>query len=116
MIAAVARVGRSLPPDAKRMSVGVGVNVGEVVFGAMGARERMDFTVIGDAVNLGARLCSAASPGEVIVTATVRERVGDRPGIAFEPRDPIEVKGKRAPIEIFNATTARSATVVPSRR
>lgn len=116
MIAAVARVGRSLPPEAKRMSVGVGVNVGEVVFGAMGARERMDFTVIGDAVNLGARLCSAAAPGEVIVSAAVREQVGERPGIAFEVREPIEVKGKRAPIEIYRATAAHSATVAPTRR
>jgi class 3 adenylate cyclase len=83
--------------------VGVGVNVGEVVLGAMGSAERMDFTVIGDAVNLGARLCSAAQKGEVIVSAAVRDAVGESPGLAFEPLEPIQVKGKKDRVAIFRA-------------
>lgn len=83
--------------------VGVGVNVGEMVLGAMGASERMDFTVIGDAVNLGARLCGAAGRAEVIVSAEVARAVEGDGALALEPMDPITVKGKRDPVAVFRA-------------
>jgi class 3 adenylate cyclase len=49
------------------INVGIGVNYGPMVLGNMGAEERMDYTVIGAAVNLGARLCSAANPGQILI-------------------------------------------------
>ena len=49
-------------------SVGVGVHVGEVIVGAIGSRERMDYTAIGSTVNLAARLSSAAKGGPSTVT------------------------------------------------
>ncbi len=101
LVEAVRLVNESLPPESTRLEVGIGLNVGEVIFGAMGARNRMDFTVIGDAVNLGARLCSAAKPGQVIISAAVREACGDLEGVNFIPLDPLSVKGKRDPIEVF---------------
>jgi len=101
MVAAVRAVNEALPPESTRLEVGIGLNVGEVIFGAMGARNRMDFTVIGDAVNLGARLCSAASPGQVIISAAVREASGDLEGVEYIPLEPLSVKGKREPIIVF---------------
>lgn len=101
MVAAVARLNASAPPGAPRLEVGIGINTGEVVFGAMGARNRMDFTVIGDAVNLGARLCSAATPGQVVVPAWVRAAAPGLTDVVFEPLPPLTVKGKREPIEVF---------------
>lgn len=50
------------------IGIGVGVNAGVVVAGKMGSESRNNYTVLGDAVNLGARLCSAAGPGEVLAT------------------------------------------------
>ena len=87
---------------AKNLAVGVGVNVGDVVFGAMGAEHRLDFTVIGDAVNLAARLCSAAKGGEVLVTKAIKDAIGET-DLVMDPLEPIKVKGKTEPIEIFSA-------------
>ncbi|MCA9706104.1 MAG: adenylate/guanylate cyclase domain-containing protein, partial [Myxococcales bacterium] len=106
MVAAVDRINAALPEGSPRLQVGVGVNAGEVILGAMGARNRMDYTVIGDAVNLGARLCSAAEPGQVLVSAPVRIAAGNPAGLRFEALEPLRVKGKREPVEIFAAQTS----------
>jgi adenylate cyclase len=103
MIEAVERLNAKLPAEAKSISIGVGVNAGEVVLGAMGAEDRMDFTVIGDAVNLGARLCSAAERGQVLVSGAARSAFKELAGIRLSPLEPIKVKGKAEPIPIFEA-------------
>lgn len=102
MVGAVHRLNASLPPGTPQLEVGIGINVGDVVFGAMGACNRMDFTVIGDAVNLGARLCSAAEPGQVVVSKFVLDATGELPGLDCRPMESIAVKGKREPIEVFD--------------
>jgi class 3 adenylate cyclase len=52
------------------IEIGIGINYGSMIMGNMGAKERMDYTVIGAAVNLGARLCSAAQGGEILIPET----------------------------------------------
>jgi adenylate cyclase len=104
MLEAVAAVASSEAEGKPAMHVGIGINAGEVVFGAMGASSRMDFTVIGDAVNLGSRLCSAAAPGEVLVSEAARQAAGELADLQFTPREPIAVKGKREAIPIFTVT------------
>jgi adenylate cyclase len=106
MVEAVDTLNATRPVGAHRVAVGVGVNVGDAVLGAMGAERRMDFTVIGDAVNLGARLCSAAKPGEVLVTEAVRSEVGDAKGIVFTAFEPVRVKGKHEPVPVYSAAKA----------
>lgn len=103
MAEVVAKINDELPPGTPALGVGIGVNTGDVVFGPMGAASRMDFTVIGDAVNLGARLCSAACPGQVVVSATVRNACADAPGLRFEELAPLSLKGKREPVAVFQA-------------
>jgi len=90
--------------------IGVGVNVGDAILGAMGAEQRMDFTAIGDTVNIGARLCSAAGPGEVLITDAVRRQLPDTPVMMLTALAPMHLKGKHDAVAVYRVT-ARGDTV-----
>ena len=62
----------------KPVQVGIGINYGPVILGNMGATDRMDYTVIGAAVNLGARLCSAAEPGQILIRRELLSTMNNR--------------------------------------
>lgn len=87
-------------PDAI-LDMGIGIDVGEVVMGAMGSKERMDYTVLGDHVNLAARLCGAAGPGKTIVSANVRKDIAKAKGMKLTPLEPMKLKGKAKPVRIY---------------
>ena len=87
----------------KKIGIGIGINTGSMVMGAMGSKERMDFTVIGDNVNLGARLCSAAAAGEVIISESTKKLLEGN-NFQLTKLDPIMVKGKEEPIQIYRVT------------
>jgi adenylate cyclase len=59
----------------------------------------MEYTAIGDHVNLAARLCGAAAPGQILVSADTAAQLGGR--FLLQPLPPIQVKGKAQPITIF---------------
>ena len=82
MIDAVVRARR----EGESLAVGIGISTGEVVHGAIGHEDRMDFTVIGDVVNTGARLCSAAAGNEILVTEPVRAAMSRLDEVVFEAR------------------------------
>jgi class 3 adenylate cyclase len=81
------------------LAVGVGINTGEVVLGMIGSEKRADFTVIGDAVNYTARLCSAAKPGTIIISDSTYTAVMDR--VAANGPFGLRVKGKQAEQRVF---------------
>lgn len=83
----------------KQMQVGIGLNSGDVVMGNMGSEEQMNYTVIGDTINLAARLCSAAQPGQVVISKIVADAL--KKEAKLNELDPILVKGKEKPIEIY---------------
>lgn len=83
------------------LDVGIGVASGEVVMGAMGAQDRMDFTVLGSTVNLSARLCSKAAPGQVLVDRATRDAAGDA-AVEFASLEPIRLKGYADPVPVFS--------------
>jgi adenylate cyclase len=90
-----------------KLGIGVGISTGEVVMGAIGHEDRLDFTVIGDVVNVGARLCSAAKADEVLVTAAVRLGAGEDNACDFEKIEPLSVKGKKDALVVYRVVKAK---------
>ncbi|MBK6923280.1 MAG: FHA domain-containing protein [Deltaproteobacteria bacterium] len=99
------------------IQIGIGVNTGPVIAGAIGSSRTLQYTVIGDAVNVASRLCSTAGPGEVLISQSTYDLV--RGQVAVEDRDPVMVKGKSKAIQIYRATGILESTVAsassPSR-
>ena len=80
------------------LRMGVGVNTGPVTAGNIGSAKRMDYTVIGDAVNLASRLCSNAAGGQILVSESTYLQLNGR--IPAQRLEPIRVKGKETPVEL----------------
>jgi len=100
----IQRMMRSIPElIGDKIAIGIGINTGEMIMGAMGSEDRMDFTVIGDSVNLGARLCSAAIGGQIIISEYSANYILNETSIFLKKLEPIKVKGKEALIQIFEA-------------
>ncbi|MDH5372547.1 MAG: adenylate/guanylate cyclase domain-containing protein [Acidimicrobiia bacterium] len=84
-------------PDWPRFRIGI--NTGAALVGNIGSDELRNYTAIGDAVNVAARLESAAQPGQVLMGATTYELV--RHAVQAESAGRIEVKGKSEPVEVY---------------
>jgi adenylate cyclase len=83
------------------LDIGIGINTAEVIFGNVGAGKKLDFTCIGDGVNLAARLESANKEYKthIIISDATRQELGD--AAAVQSLGSIVVKGKTVGVEIF---------------
>jgi len=94
---ATTRQGRPLT-----LELGIGINTGVAVAGNIGGAVRAEYTCIGDAVNVAARLCALAGPGEILVgERTVTVLPGHE--ASFEELPPVRLKGKPHPVPLFRA-------------
>ena len=94
---ATTRQGRPLT-----LELGIGINSGMAVAGNIGGSMRTEYTCIGDSVNVAARLCALAGPGEILVgERTVALLAGQESG--FEELPPVRLKGKPHPVPLFRA-------------
>ncbi len=98
MQARLAGLNQRLPAD-RRIAIRVGVNTGRVIAGNLGSPERLEYTVLGDAVNVASRLESIAEPG----TAFVGRATYDATRHAFRYRElgTRQVRGREVPVEAF---------------
>jgi len=85
--------------DKPSVAIGIGINSGEAIIGNMGSKNRFDYTAIGDAVNIAARLESATK--ERGVDILIGEQTERYCGYHLEPLEPIKVKGKENSLKIY---------------
>ena len=84
------------------IQVGIGVNSGEILAGNIGSQKKMEYTVIGDNVNVASRLTSMAKPGEILISRRTYDLIKENISVKVERRGMVAVKGKKIKIDVFN--------------
>lgn len=85
--------------SAEPLHIGIGIASGQMVAGCIGAESRSDYVVVGERVNLAARLCSAAAAGEILIDEETRIRAGN--AVSSESLQPLSLKGFSQPVSVF---------------
>lgn len=98
------RINASLGLPANTFQLRIGVNFGNAIVGNIGSTKRMDYTVIGDAVNIAARLESHGEPGRVAVSEAAFLQAGGSKCISFDETKELMLKGKSEPVKVYFVT------------
>ncbi len=90
----------------RTVTIGIGVNTGDVVSGNMGSAQKMDYTVIGDSVNLAARLESVAEGSSILISEETYQLVKDY--VIAERLSPLAVKGKKERVSVYRLKSLKA--------
>ncbi len=106
------RLLEELPPELHRESFvtqRIGVTLGIIFAGEVGWKARREYTVMGDEVNLAARLMTKAQPGQILISERVYERV--RNSFEAEKGEPLHLKGKSLPVQAYAVKNVAAPTI-----
>jgi adenylate cyclase len=101
--------------ESRLLRVGIGINSGRVVAGSIGGAGRLNFSVIGDPVNVAARVEAATRDldEEVLITEETRRKLGE--GIEVESRGRHRLRGKAEPVEVFAPVVQTAEEPLPAQ-
>ena len=100
----------NLRPPEDRIQVGIGINTGPLVAGYIGSTRTMSYSVIGDTVNTAARICSAARPGQILISENTFIQVAG--SFEINALDSIIAKGKREPVSVYEVVEDKQYATV----
>ena len=86
-------------PGGPWVPIGAGVHTGRAWFGAVGEGAHVEITIVGDTINVTARLAARAEAGEILVSAEAAEKAGLDPSL---PRQTLQLKGREEPVEVVS--------------
>jgi len=96
------------------LGVGIGVNTGVVTAGNIGSPRRIDYTVIGDPVNVASRLMASARAGQTLISEDTASDLGSAPAFQLTRLAPLQVKGKSQPISVFSVDSGPETLELPA--
>jgi adenylate cyclase len=97
----MAGVRESMAEDQEIQQLGIGIHMGPVVIGNLGSSEHFDYSVIGNAVNLAARLCGYAGPRSIIVSKKIRDAAAGNSRLHFDSERQVPIRGLKEEVTIY---------------
>ena len=86
------------------LPVGIGINYGQVMIGNIGSAEHLDYSAIGETVNVAARLCGHANSLEINVSKEVLDIANNASGLKFSSPIMVKLKGLEQPVPVYQLT------------
>jgi adenylate cyclase len=102
--AAIRKLHAELPAEA-HLSFGVGIHYGKAVLGWIGTKKRLEYTAIGDSVNIARRIQENAARNQILISKSAYDRV--KKDVVAYPHFPLHVKGKSVPLGVYEVVGLR---------